>query len=52
MPHEDNRPASPEDLQISLFEAKKLNEQHMSTIKNQRHQIKRREAQTFRMEKQ
>lgn len=49
---DDGRPVSPEELQISLFEAKKLNESHMVTIKEQRKALKFREAQQFRQEKQ
>ena len=39
------RPASPEDMQISLYEAKKLNQQHVQTIKSQRKLMKNRETQ-------
>ena len=30
----DDRPASPEEFQISLFEAKKLNDQHLKSMRD------------------
>ena len=48
--NEDDRPASPEELQISLFEAKKLNDQHVKSMRDQRSLIKHKEAQQFRQE--
>jgi hypothetical protein len=34
------RPESPEDKKVTLFEAKKLNESHLKTIKDQRSTLK------------
>lgn len=46
------RPETPDpEAQISLFEARKLNEQHISQIKQQRTLLKKREIQAYRVEK-
>lgn len=46
------RPETPDpEAQISLFEARKLNEQHISQIKQQRTLLKKREIQAYRLEK-